>query len=337
MTIFKSILNMDQECFFKQILKTITGVKLTDNKLKDELKHIEKIQNRFFSTLPYDEYEQWRELTINTYFSITAVKDAFDRAKDQTDQNLWLQAYDLAHKADTAIKELLKYKLDKFLFPRNNGYSMVLMMLMSVSVIPGLCIFIKKTYGLTQNQAEDLVSFIIMLLLLPRIINFLIIELRNPEGLETILVESYWCANILAEAEKIGIKINSTTIPKSQPWSNAQLLADIGCEDTPEEFDCIISYITMTKPVYCSSHKARFEKDQIDLWLRKKNKHPLTDEDLYWDELIPDKVLENKIANFTHGKTREFIDQTIMTSILERIEMESEDELSAQANQRLRI
>lgn len=323
--------------FFKQTLKTITGVKLQNNKLKDELKHIEKRQNSIFSNMPYAEYEQCRKLTINTYHAITAVKEALESAKDHTDQNLWLHAYDLAHKADTAIKELLKYKLDKFLFPPNNIYSMLFLMLMTVFVIPKLCVFIEQNYGLTQNHPEDLVGYFILLLLLPRIIRLFMMEPRSKARLDQILVESYWCSNILAEAQKIGININLITLPKSQPWSNAQLLADIGCENTPEEFYCIISHVAMTKPVYCSSHKARFEKDQIDSWLFQKNLHPLTRGELYWDELIPDKVLEDKIANFTHSKTREFIGHTIMPYILERIEMESEDELSTQANQQWRM
>lgn len=326
--------------FFKQALKTITGVKLQDNKLKEELEHIEKIQNSFFSTMPYDEYEQWRKFTINTYNAITAVKEALERARDKTDQNLWLHAYELAHKADTARKELLTYKLDKFLFHRDNFYSILIVM--SAFPTPKLCEFIAHICGLTQDQREDLVAFFIILLVLPRIIYVLILHLlmmqpKSKARLEEILLESYWCTNILAEAQKIGIEIISSTIPKSQPWSNAELLADIDCIDIPEEFDCIISQTAMTNPVYCSSHKARFEKDQIDSWLCKKNLHPLTHEALYWDELIPDKVLEDKIANFTHGKTREFIDHTIMASILERVEMESEDELSTQSNQQWRM
>lgn len=323
--------------FFKQTLKTITGVNLQDNKLKEELNRIEEIQNGFFSSMPYDEYQQWRKLTINKYLAIKAVKEALERARDQTDQNLWLHAYDLAQKADTAVKELLKYKSDKFLFPRNNVSSMFFLLLLSAFLIPNLCIFIKQTYRLTQNQTEDLVAFFSALLLLPKIIRLLMIEPKSTARLEEILVKSYWCTNVLAEAEKLEIKINSLTIQKSQPWSNAQLLADIGCENTPEEYDCIISHSAMTKPVYCSSHKARFEKDQIYTWLFKKNLHPLTHKKLYWDELIPDEVLEDEIANFTHGKTREYIDNTIMSSILERIEMESEDELSTQSNQEWRM
>ncbi|MDF1757627.1 MAG: hypothetical protein P1U74_04960 [Legionellaceae bacterium] len=56
----------------------------------------------------------------------------------------------------------------------------------------------------------------------------------------------------------------------------------------PEDFCCGIALIAMDDPVYCEQNKTRYERSHLDSWLAKKNQHPITHEDLYWEDLIPD-------------------------------------------------
>jgi hypothetical protein len=324
----------------KATLRTITNVKLPNNTLKNELRVIDGRQNRFFLSVSYDEYEQWRALTIDASHAIIKVKDALDVAKKTDSQYAWSLAYQKAIQADDAVKALLAYKFRKFFSSKESSFSFLFITFMSAAIIPELSRFIVRYYQLNTDDVEELSAFFVFLIMLPNIICTLVITPEQREQLEKLLVESSWCAHISEKAQEANIKID-LTITTNKPWSNAQLLDDIGCEEVDEAFNCEISYTPMTNPVYDPRHKARYDKPNIDLWLFKQNKNPSTQDELYWDELVPDEVLEKRINHFTHDKVKKYIKHTTMTSMLDKIleqhEMASEDEHAMQLNQQWRM
>lgn len=288
--------------FFKHTLQTLTGANFPsgfpNNTLREELTLIE--QNKY--DLSFEDYLHWRKLTIDAYHTVYEAKDALVTAKKSYDnKDEWLRAYDKAQKADVAMSALLKRKLDEIPF---QYYYDPNILFVAVTVL-FLFDFSKLSYlnELTETQLNSLASGLFLLMLLLLVVPGMVFD-KNKAKLATTLVGHHWCSIVLAEARKSGIEINTNqnVVPGDQPWSNAQLLADIHCEEISEEFNCPISHNVMTKPVYCSQHKARFDKALIHDWLYQENTHPLTRESMFWDELLPDTALEGKIADFTRQR-----------------------------------
>lgn len=310
--------------FFKHALQTVTHVKIKDT-LRDELMDIEKRKNGTFfkSRLSSDEYELYRNLTINAYRTTIEVKKAQTIARNLNTEQAWSQAYLYGEKADMAMGKLLSYKLGDFLYP----FVSLLTCLEWIAIMsPLLYRAHKKNYIDCKMDC-----FFIALALLPISADlFLLLLGLFKEQLETILIESQWKSLLLTEARIAGITINTnqTQLLENQPWSNAQLLADINVIDFPDEFICNISLEIMTKPVSCTQNPALYDEDVITKWLCVKSMHPITHKPLYWDDLIPNTAMEDKINRFTHEKTKEYIKESTLQNLFEQIEMDAEDQLS---------
>lgn len=329
----------------KYILQTITGItaaNFPNNTLRDELALIEENKH----LLSGYHYELSKKLTTESYLAVYRIKNALKTAYEKHEiKNSWLHAYEKACQADAAITALVEYKLNKINFHDHSDINQVLFNIILASFVcyhiffsSGLFTVLHPNSSPAELQKEESKSFVIYLFLLTLLELHLIFRFtlnKNKAVLAAVLVDQHWRKTVLLEAKKLGIEIDVSEQIREEthPWSYEQLLENIGCKDIPEEFYCPISLTVMNQPVFFSTHKASFDKAFIHEWLRKKNTHPLTQETVFEDELILDTVLEEKIANFTHEKTKNFISSTIIPSLLETIEMRSEDEFSVELNQ----
>ncbi len=311
--------------FFKRTLQRITGenfpASFPNNTLREELALVEEEK----SVLSFDDYIHWRKLTIDAYHAVYEVKCALMIATERRDiKDEWLRAYDKAQKADRAVTELLKLKLGgiPFQYYYNPGILYAAASIIFLFDFSKKITFITPSYELTENQLIGLAWGIFLLMLLLNVVPGVIFD-KNKAKFATDLVGHHWCTKVLAEARKFEIEIDTEidTVPLDQRWSNARLLADINCEEIPEEFNCPITHNPMDNPVHCSENETCFEKDEISKWLEQENTHPLTRKPMFWDDLIPNKQFKDEIDNFTHNEIRKFIDQTTMEPILEEIEM----------------
>lgn len=307
--------------FFKSIPK------LPPTQLQDTLKKELLIIESYKEEMHVDEYEQSRKLAIAAHRTSKAAEDALDLAKNSL-FNLyqWQFAYTQAKKADQACNDWTSYKMIRTWTPKVNFQLFLFQMLTAAFIIPKVTGFIARRYHLTLDQAEDLAVLMCIITFLPSFYS-LMLKGIGQERLSNMIQPS-WTNALLTEARLFNIDIQTIQciLPDNKPWTNAQILKDIHCKVYPEDFDCYISKDVMNEPVCTIFDSNPVEKEQIDQWLCQKNKHPLTDDDLYWDDLIPAHELKAKIDQFVFQKTKEYIQHELMNNLLEQIEMKAEDD-----------
>lgn len=74
-------------------------------------------------------------------------------------------------------------------------------------------------------------------------------------------------------------------------------------EDIPNEFNCAISFIIMTNPVYPKNNpSSKFNLAHIKKWLENNQTNPCTRQPLKFEDLVPDEELSKKISAWLEEK-----------------------------------
>lgn len=305
---------------FKQIFQARIGMQLQDT-LNEELTLIEKRAHNGH------EQEEWRGCAVDAHHARNDAKAALDAAKnEQTDvSTAWLLAYHKAADADKAIAALLQCKVENYFHFEMTYNKIVLLVFVPVAS--------SKLFSYasleTVEQVERLCACLIFIMILPLIIKTGMMERYNFDikalGADLLTLEG--ALRVVDEAHQLGINIdiNKPRPPQSQPWSNAQLLADIACEAIPNKYCCEITSEPMTNPVYCNqkeqdAEKARYDLSSISTWLKQQNTHPATCLSLFEENLIPATSLQAEIGLFAHEETKKYIQDNVMYSMLTCIE-----------------
>lgn len=306
-----------------KILGTTLGLKLNANE-QEELEAIDKeIQDQ-------EELQYRREKTVDAYTLMHATQEALNTAQNSNgNQAQWLETLRRAQEADKLIQPLIEAKFHKLVSPETGllplftlgTYVNTLALGCSIGVILSPLL---RAVNMTPEEIQMTVCFYHILLCAPVFISFLLDRFQSEltRALSSTITE-----HVLDAAKRANVTLDPAhIIPaiKEHKLSNAQILEKIGISNVPERFTCPISYQIMDNPTFSRQHPARFDKESIHDWLKKRNIHPLEQGPLYRENLFIDRKLKQEIDRYLDKekqvfiKTKKYIDLFVLKPLIEQ-------------------
>lgn len=231
-----------------------------------------------------------------------------DARNSNNNQMAWKNAYGKAQKADDAIQQVLMYKLQDRLARvnlRKLFFTIIVIMFTPFCLERMFQISPEVSVGWMQLFIKAFIAFCLIRcsislylkeitsLFLPRLITQKFLDATQLVGLK---LSDLMSGERLADSNSLICNLINSV-------NNFEELVAIECaEDVPEEMCCAILRTLMTDPVGSLQSRHRFERTAILDWLKIREIHPCTQNQLTSDELTRDFKLKLRIARYVSDK-----------------------------------